>query len=200
MALFHDVKLPDSVEQGAQGGPEYLTSLIAMSSGFEQRNIDWQVARQAWDISYGIDDQTTFDVVRQFFYARRGKAYAFRFRDWSDYQLNLELLGLGDGVKTDFQLTKTEEAAGPLPYVRKLTRPTISTLVMSVNGVITASWTDLGLGLIRFTVAPAAAAQVRAVYCEFDVPMRFDVDKFPLIAYTQLAAEVGNLPLVEVRE
>lgn len=198
--LFHDVRLPDSVEQGAQGGPEFLTSKVIMSSGYEQRNIDWQNARQSWDVAYGIDSADTFNAVRQFFYARRGSAYGFKFRDYSDYQLQLELIGTGNGTQTDFQLTKTYESTGPLPYVRKISRPDTTTLTFTVAGVPVTSWTDLGLGLIRFTTPPALGAQVIVTYCEFDVPMRFDVDKFPLTVYQPDAAEVGGLKILELRE
>jgi uncharacterized protein (TIGR02217 family) len=195
---FHDVRLPDSVEQGATGGPTFQTSVLHMSSGMEQRNIDWAETRHEWDLAYGIDDKTTFDAVRQFFFARRGQAHYFRFKDWSDYQLVQELIGIGDAVNRQFQLLRTYEATGPAPYLRRITRPVTGTLLLYVNGVSTG-FTDLGLGLYQFAAAPANGALVTAT-CDFDIPMRFNVDKFQLQLDQPNAAAIGSLPVIEVRE
>jgi uncharacterized protein (TIGR02217 family) len=195
---FHDVRLPDEVEQGATGGPTFQTSVLAMSSGQEQRNIDWAETRHEWDISYGVDSTETFVAVRQFFFARRGMAHYFRFKDWSDYQLVLETIGVGDGTNVNFQLIKTYEADGPAPYIRRITRPVTGTVQLFVDGVATG-YTDLGLGLCQLPAAPAAGQLVTA-NAEFDIPMRFNVDKFQLALDQPGAGAVGSLPIIEVRE
>lgn len=195
---FHDVRLPEQVEQGASGGPSFYTTVNAMVSGNEQRNINWEEARSDWELSYGIQGYEDFDEVRQFFYARRGQANAFRFKDWGDYQLNVEQVGVGDGSNKQFQITKTYEASGPNPYVRNITRPVEDTIIVYVNGV-SASFTLNPLGIIVLTVAPGISAVV-AVSCEFDVPVRFNTDKFSLQLQTPMAAAIGSLPILEVRE
>lgn len=194
---FHDVTLPDEVEQGASGGPTFQTTVLPLSSGNEQRNIDWVEARHEWDLSYGIDSKELFDAVRQFFFARRGMAHTFRFRDWSDYQLVDEEIGIGDGVNRVFQLVKVYEAGGPAPYFRRITRP-VGTVSIKVDGA-TASYVDNGLGLYTLSVAPADGASVTAT-CEFDMCVRFNVDKFSLTLEQVNAGSVNSLPVIEVRE
>lgn len=195
---FHDTRLPEQVEQGASGGPSFYTTVNAMMSGNEQRNINWEDARADWELSYGIQGYDDFDEVRAFFYARRGQAHSFRFKDWGDYQLLVEQIGVGDGTTQQFQITKTYEPDGPSPYVRNITRPISDTVVAFVDGVAT-SCTVNPLGIISFAVAPGVGTVV-AVSCEFDVPVRFNTDKFQLQIETPQAAAIGSLPIIEVRE
>ena len=195
---FHDIRLPEDVEQGATGGPSFQTTIIPTSSGAEQRNIDWQEVRHDWDISYGIQTAVDFIVCRQFFFARRGQANSFRFKDWSDFSLVDEVVGTGDGTNATFQLIKTYEATGPDPYVRRVTRPVAGTVVWKVDGVVKSA-TDEGLGVWLLTVVPTAG-QVVTASCDFDIPVRFNTDKFALTLETEDGGTIGSLPVIEVRE
>lgn len=196
---FHDVRLPDEIERGASGGPEFTTTIIGMSSGREQRNIDWEEVRSSWELSYGVQDKLDFDAVKAFFYARRGRGYGFRFKDWGDFELTDEPIGLGDGVENDFQIVKTYESGGPLPYIRVITRPVQSSLKVKIDGVETGSWSLQPSGVIRLS-SPLTSSAVLTVSGEFDVPVRFDTDKFQLILETSQAGAIGSLSIVELRE
>lgn len=201
MTAFHDVRLPEDVERGAKGGPRFQTSVIAFSNGGEQRNIDWAKARARFDIGYGIDGRSEFERIISFFRARRGRAYGFRFKDWSDYNATDEALGVGDGANAAFQLLKTYEPSGPLAYVRKITRPVAASIAIKVSGVTSTFWTLGALGVITFTGGhiPALAAPVTATY-EFDIPVRFDIDEFDLTLEMYLAGEIESIPVIELRE
>ena len=91
---FDEVRLPTNIEIGAQGGPQFNTTIIALSSGFEKRNINWADSKGTWDIGYSIRYKEDLDIVIQFFYARRGRANGFRFKDWSDFELPQQLIGI----------------------------------------------------------------------------------------------------------
>jgi uncharacterized protein (TIGR02217 family) len=195
---FHDVRLPDDVEQGATGGPTFLTTIIPMSNGSEQRNINWSETQHAWELSYGIQTADDFSITRAFFFARRGQANSFRFKDWSDFQLTDEAQGIGDGTNRVFQLIKTYETDGPAPYVRRITRSVTGTVVWKADGVpITA--TDNGAGMFTLASAPANG-QVVTADAEFDIPVRFNVDQFALQLTLADAGAIGSLPVIEVRE
>jgi uncharacterized protein (TIGR02217 family) len=116
METFHDVRLPEDIERGAEGGPEFLTSILELSNGQEQRNINWSRAKASYDISYGITEKDngvdSFQTILQFFMARRGRAVGFRFKDWLDYQATGVTLSAISGFPLKFQLVKT--------YVRRL--------------------------------------------------------------------------------
>lgn len=195
---FHNVRLPDDIEQGAAGGPQFQTTIIPLSSGGEQRNQDWSEARHSWELGYGISNKVDYATVRSFFFARRGMAHTFLFKDWSDFQVTEETQGIGDAVNQTFQLIKIYTDAGPAPYIRRITRPITGTVVWKVNGVITAA-THQGLGVYLFAVAPAALAIVTATF-EFDMCVRFNVDQFSLTLQQVDAGQVSSLPIIEVRE
>lgn len=202
MAVFDDTRLPEDVEIGAKGGPRWKTTVIDFSSGNEQRNQDWSEHRCEFDISYGISDIDDLQEVKAFFFARRGRARGFRFKDWSDYELVDEPIGVGDAVETEFQIIKTYESSGPHPYGRRITRPISNTIVVRINGVVktlTTHYTIGAGGIITFTSPPASLAIV-SVDCEFDVPCRFDTDKFDISMDAFEAGTVPSLVIIEVRE
>lgn len=196
---FDIIRLPEEVEQGAQGGPQFQTSIVELSSGNEQRNEDWANPKQSWDVGYGVQGPDDFNAVRDFFFARRGRSRGFLFKDWSDFSATGVPLGTGDGVRKTFLLTKTYEVSGPDPFVRRITRPVLSTLVVYLNGVPTAAFTTGDGGWVRFTSAPGIGVAITADF-QFDVPVRFEVDTFPLTLDWQQAAEIGGLSLKEVRD
>lgn len=202
---IHNIRLPDDIEQGAQGGPSWLTTIIQMGSGQEQRNSEWSIAKQRWNVGYGVMNETDYKAVRTFFYARRGRGYGFLFRDWTDYQLSLELLGVGtstDGSNgnADFQVIKTYEDS-EASYTRRLTRPSSSGMVVTVAGSPSVNYTLVTGGIIRFTSGhhPTTGQEVR-VSCDFDVPVRFDVDLWPQEVIWVGAASVPTISILELVE
>lgn len=201
MALpFDDQRLPVDVEVGAHGGPKFQTTVTMLGNGSEQRNSDWSEQRCEFDVGYGISSFDDLAAVKAHFYARRGRWRSFPFKDWTDYTIEDEVIGTGTGAVSDFQITKTYEPSG-FPYVRDITRPVSGTLLVYINGVLKTLSTHytVGLGLIHFLSAPAAAAVITAT-CEFDIPMRYDTDKFDQVLEAFNAGSVPSLPLVEVLE
>lgn len=202
---FHDVRLPDEIERGALGGPSFKTTVLGMSSGHEQRNIDWSEHRHQWDIGYGISDKEDYSDVRAFYVARRGRGHGFRFKDWGDYQLGTEaspeVVGLGTGAATTFQIIKTYDPSGPEPYIRRVTRPVDGTVRVFLDGVeqMAGFTVNHATGVVTFSVAPGNGVEV-GVVCEFDVPVRFDTDEFDLELTWEGAGSIGSLPICELRE
>lgn len=201
MAL-HDVRLPEDIEVGARGGPVFKTTIIAMSSGQETRNIDWARQKMKWDVSYGISSLDDLEDLRDFFYARRGAGYGFKFKDWTDYEIELGIIGTGDATEDEFQIVKVYESSGPLPFSRKITRPVASTVKVYLDGVLQTLTTDYTLdtgGIINFVNPPGVGVVIR-VTCEFDVPVRFDSDEFAITVEAFQAGSVPSLMIIELRE
>ena len=98
MTGFHEVRFPENIAYGATGGPEFATTVVVTGAGHEQRNIDWAEARGRWDVASGLKNQAQLDELIAFFRARKGKAYGFRFKDWTDYKATGQLIGTGDGA------------------------------------------------------------------------------------------------------
>ena len=76
--------------------------------GERPREAQRQLVRGArrWDVASGLKKQAQIDELIAFFRARRGKAYGFRFKDWTDFKATGQLVGTGDGALAQFQLVK----------------------------------------------------------------------------------------------
>lgn len=159
---FHNVRLPVDVERGAQGGPGFKTTVIELSSGFEKRNIDWERSRGKWDVGYGFDDKEDLVApLTAFFYARRGKAYGFRFKDWSDFEIARQTIGTGDAVTVAYQVFKRYSSGG-YDFDRKITRLVTGSVSVWVANVLQTEIThytvDVDTGIITFVTAPGVKA------------------------------------------
>jgi len=206
MVSFVETRFPEDISYGSNGGPYFSTTVYSTSSGFEQRNMNWEDARCQYDVSYGIKDKTDMGVVLNFFYAMRGKAIGFRYKDWSDYKLTQELIGLGDGTTVAFQIIKTY-AASTQEYVRTIRKvvtpvvgPPAILFEVYVNDVLQSSGytVNYNTGIITFDVAPTAAATIK-VTCEFDVPVRFDTDEMEITEEAWELESWDSIPLIEIR-
>ncbi len=214
---FHDVQLPDDIERGAIGGPMFKTTVVPMASGFEQRNIDWSQTRGEWDASYGIQTKDDYTRLIDFFYNRQGRAHSFPFKDWSDFEIGKfadptsdnQILALGDDVEVDFQIFK-RYISGAFNYDRDITKPIAANTVVLLDNVVQTTPGDYSLaaltGIITFVVAPASTGgtggggeEVVSVAGEFNVPVRFDIDKLDIQLQIENASALPSINLVEVR-
>jgi len=176
---FHDVRFPTRISYGAVGGPLFSTTVQILNSGFEQRNINWAQARREYTVDISPSRGAEWTAVLDFFHARRGRAYGFRLKDFSDFELAEQSIGTGDNSTTEFQIFKRyidDDELAP-PYDRDLKKIVSGTIEVSVGGAPMASgWSvDETTGILTFDSAPATDADI-AVACEFDVPVRFDTD------------------------
>ncbi len=199
MTGFHDVRLPEDISYGSSGGPEFSTTVVTAQSGFEQRNVNWQQARARYNIAYGVRSDSQLQELLAFFRARQGKAYAFRYKDWNDYQAVNMLLGVGDGVRTTFQLLKTY-TSGSTTITRTISKPVAGSVrVYLLDVEVLSGWTvNEATGLLTFASPPAGGVTVKASF-DFDVPVRFDTDYLPVTLSDYGVAAVRELSCVEVR-
>jgi uncharacterized protein (TIGR02217 family) len=214
-ATFHEVQFPPNISQGAVGGPRFNTTVIALSSGSESRNINWSNRRGEWDVSTGLQTQTQVETLLDFFHARYAKAFGFRFKDWSDYRVPRWYATPGDlfgfpvwlttnGTTTVFQLTKTYQDAGNT-YVRLIQKPVSGSLVLFNNGAPMTLGPDFTVdtttGLVTISGAIAGTTgHAIAGYCEFDTPARFDTDDMKITTTTTDNFAWGPIPVVEIRD
>jgi uncharacterized protein (TIGR02217 family) len=153
--------------------------------------------------------------ILDFFYVVHGKATGFRFKDWGDYRLTQELIGVGNSATTQFQIKKTY-SLGAESYERILRKivapftppahpapgwddPAVSFSLYVNDVLVTTGFTvNYNTGVITFTVAPTTGHTIK-VTGEFDVPVRFDTDHMDI---TQEAFELevwDSIPLIEIK-
>ena len=199
MTGFHEVQFPPDISYGASGGPGYSTTVVTTVSGHERRNANWAMARGRWNVAHGLKKRAQVAELIAFFRARRGRAYGFRFMDWTDHQALAQGLGVGDGTTKVFQLVKHYPSGGVVE-TRVIAKPVAGTVKVYRDGVeATAGLTiDTTTGLVTFITAPAAGVQVTADF-QFDVPVRFDSDQMEVTIETFELGTWGQIQVVEIR-
>lgn len=205
---FDDVRFPLAIGQGATVSPQFSTAIVASMSGHERRNSDWADARLQFDAGPGIRSEADMRRLIEFFRARRGAAKAFRFRDPYDNCSNAQaaephphdqMIAIGDGRQTIFQLIKSYGEPQNQPQQRLITRPDPASVMVAIDGQPVTSWQLASLGQIEFALPPTPGAIITAGF-RFDVPVRFASDQLDCNHATFLAGEIAEVLMIEVRE
>ena len=205
---FDNVRFPVAISRGLSGGPERRTDVVMTASGREERNARWANSRRKYNAGYGVKSLDDIHAIVAFFEERRGRLYAFRFKDHTDFKsckplqtvsATDQVIGTGDGTTTIFQLLKNYGTTRPWP--RTIVAPVAGTVLVSVNGTATTQFiVDVATGLLTFNAGntPANGAVIAAGF-EFDVPVRFDADQIKINLAHFAAGDIPDIPLIEVR-
>jgi uncharacterized protein (TIGR02217 family) len=204
---FLETQFPSDISYGATGGPTYSTDVVTMFSGHEQRNSNWKNARGKYNIATGVKTEDQWHALISFFRSCKGKASGFRFKDWGDYKVKNQQIGIGDGETTEFQLVKFY-TSGATIVTRIINKPVVGTVKIYLNGQrighhnlrgATDDYSvDYAKGIITFTEAPEMNVIITADF-EFDVPVRFDTDELQLSIDSFNSGSWSGINLIEVR-
>lgn len=207
---FHEVRFPANLSFGSVGGPERRTEVVQLSNGFEERNTPWSQSRRRYDAGVSLRSLDDIGALIAFFEARQGQLNGFRWKDWADYKsctasatpaYGDQLIGIGDGVRADYQLAKTY-ASGAEAQSRDIRKPVAGTVRIGLQGDELQEGVhftvDVTTGIVTFASPPAVDERVTAGF-EFDVPVRFDTDSIQVSVASFQAGDVPQVPVVEVR-
>lgn len=196
IANFHNVRFPEDISYGSSGGPGFNTSVIDLASGHEQRNINWSLARATYDAQYGVKTREQMEDVLDFFYARRGKAYGFRFKDWMDFVLDRQSIGVAGGTNM-LQVFKRYEPLTSYYYDRPILKIVPGTVQVWANGVVKSpTIVNTETGIVN---TATLSGQTIEVACEFDVPVRFDTDDIKIAHDDWELMSWPSIPLIELK-
>lgn len=208
---FMEIRLPEGIDYGLTGGETFNTDIIDIFSGQEQRNINWNLPRRKYTVSFTIKAQSDIDELIAFFRMAMGKGNGFRFRDWSDFTAYDQYIATGDGATTTFQLQKAYSFDGNTNY-QPILKPVQSgseidtTVIMFLNGTPQIEGTDFTVdyttGLVTFITAPDPAPANGVIITanfEFDIPVRFDTDQMTRKHDYNYQFSWENIPLIELR-
>ena len=121
MADFHEVRFPDDISKGSSGGPTRRTDIVELVSGFEERNAAMAHSKRTYDAGMGLRNVNDLHDVIEFWEARFGQLYGFRWKDWADFKscktknfraFGDQVIGTGNGSQTQFQLVKNYVSGG----------------------------------------------------------------------------------------
>lgn len=194
---FLEIRFPESISFKSSSMLEFNTSIVKTKNGLEQRNINWHNGRMKYNIVNGIKTREELELLITFFRNVRGAGYGFRFKDWSDYSVESQKIGVGDGAKREFQLIKSY-SIDDKNYIRKITKPVLSTVNIYINGVKSNEFNmDFTTGTVEFDIAPNENDVIEADF-EFDVPVRFNGDSMEITMDTINSGVVKDIVLVEI--
>ena len=187
---------PKYLSLGAVGGPRFLTDVITTTDGREQRNINWLKPRNYYEISPSINCQEDLDTVIAFFRIHKGKALAFRFKDWTDYRVTDQILNKQSLSNNRYQLVK-EYSNFNFTDVRIITKPVINTVCITIDDKPVQFDCDYASGIVTIKNEVFKNSIIKATFC-FDTWVRFDTDELKLGTFADFDMSRVHIPLVEI--
>ena len=202
--MFYEINFPENISIKSKYYIEYNTNINKSKNGREQRISNTDEPLLYYNIVSGIKTKDDIDSIIKLFKLVKGRAIGFRFKDWLDYSVKNQTIGIGDGETKEFQLIKSYTTAlndENITHIRKITKPVKSTVDIFVNGVnynnnLNIDYTS---GKIVFN-NPVALNEVITANFEFDVPVRFDNDTLEISMRNVNSGELNNIKLVEIIE
>ncbi len=194
--LGFDPLFPPNISYGAVGGCGWQTRIAVTTSGEEYRSNSWARSLGRWTVSHNLRTPAQWKELQAFHRIFQGRYGAFRFKDWTDFQVQE-----GEGVllpTTDFlgrpvlakRYTFTD-LFGAVHYVdRPITKPKRFTVVFSTPDIDLDYSRGLAFGGIVGTTTWTG---------EFENPARFDVDIPEIARLKPTAAGWRGILLAEVR-
>ena len=177
MSFLESPRFPERISIGAVVGPAFSTDVLVLRSGDESRNANWANARARFDVTQGGKTEAENKALVEFFRRVKGRAYGFRFKDWSDYQVTTAEGGLrglhgtvqaggfqsGYGVPS-YQLQRRYGSGGYLED-RDIRKPVSGTVAVRRAGVAVTVGAGAGQIAIDTTtgVVTFVADQTRSV-------------------------------------
>lgn len=203
MADFHEVRFPDSISKGSSGGPRRRTDIVTLRSGYEERNAVWGDSRREYDAGLGLRSIDAVYETLEFWEARLGNLYGFRWKDWLDYTSTtpskapaFDDVALGSYTfGGQVQLVKSYGS-----YTRKITKPVYDSVVVGLNGsdVTDNALVDYTTGMLMLLMPIPEGAVLTAGFL-FDVPVRFNQDVYSVSLEQFNAGQVPQLDIIEVK-
>lgn len=220
---FRDIYLDELIVGfPCYSSPRFSTSLAASFSGAETRNRNWMHPLRRFRLPEAVRYHAQYEALQAHWLVMGGPECSWPFTDPLDFaSVPLEypdvvpeytaldqVIGVGNGVRTTFQLQKRYELQGEA-YVRPIYLPQDESVIVAMNGVDPGTgalpggpytWTvSRPGGVITITPAPTAGIVVTAGFL-FDVAVRFEADdSFDGIVQSYQVSGFSDLDLIELR-
>lgn len=203
MIGFHEIRFPEDVSWGSSGGPVYKTQVFTSHMGYEKRNIDWSQPMMEFNVAYGVKSDDQISRVIEFFNARQGKLFGFRYKNWCNYYIKNGPIAVGDGESRRLPIYKMYGFVGSFHYKRlyKIVRGSVRGVVVGGELMIEGEdfTVDYDGGEIVFNDPLGYGTTVLAENLEFDEPVRFDEDSIENVIEAYNNNALNNLTLVGIR-
>ena len=196
--MFNEMRLLDCVAYGSQFGQEFNTRIVSLKSGYERRNIEWSMPLGRYSVLFQALNPEDHDAVRAAHMASMGSAIPFRFKDWTDYQAENEMIGIATGSPQELQLVKSY-TFGALTLERVIKKPIEDSVILYADGESIGVSVDETTGIVSFIADVDAEITWSG---EFDVPVRFQNDRLDFDPAAKSGGSfllTSDVDIVEVR-
>jgi uncharacterized protein (TIGR02217 family) len=196
MALI-STRLSTRAEAGFVQSPAFKTNVRQLRSGNETRNAEWATPLRRYTASYAAFETAERAELVGCQMACRGQLHDFLFRDWLDFRVTGQSLGVAPSGTTAVQLVRTY-TFGSETLTRTVKRPVSGSVTVYQAGVAKAGTVDTATGLFTPSTAWSAGQALTADF-DFDVRVRFANDFVEFTLPHRDVAQV-QVELIEVRE
>jgi uncharacterized protein (TIGR02217 family) len=198
MTFIETPRFPDEVSYGFSGGPTYVTEVLILASGFEQRNALWSQGRCKYDAAHGLKTQAQLDELIAFFRSVKGRTHGFRVKDWNDYTA-VQSAGILTLVSSGVYSMQKRYVTGALSEDRRITKPVSLVAVYDNTVLMTAGayTVTYSLGIVGVTSGGTGGPYTWSG--TFDVPCRFETDEMRASIDLLNHYTWGQIPIWETR-
>jgi uncharacterized protein (TIGR02217 family) len=199
--MFYEINFPNSIAFNSINSIYFDTNLVKSKNGTEQRSGNRDYPLLHFKVFNTFKNKKEIDQILTLFRMVRGKLNGFRLRDWLDYRVENQIMGVGDGESKIFQMKKAYQIGGYIT-VRDIVKPvqdTVNVFINQVNCNSLIQSIDYARGLVSF-LEPPSENEMITFECEFDVPVRFKSDELNVVLIGKDSYEINNLELVEIED
>lgn len=186
------VVFAEGADWGFEGGPGYLTGVVDLENGFEDRDSQWKYPKHEYSAAFSNMKEDSRDYFISIFHACRGRRHSFMFKDYNDYFAVDEPLNVEAGTTNTVQLYKTY-TFGPVYTIRPIQALKEATIYNEAGTPIAGT---LNLQTGEFTPSSPWGTGQHTWDGEYYVWVRFDDDYNPMTIATWQTHSV-SVKLVE---
>ena len=103
---YLDIDFPSKLTQFFGGTTEFSTAIAVSKNKQEIRNQNWQNPRNKYNLTFKYLNKKAFEEVKSFFLICGCCHSSFNFEDKTDNKIEEQTIGIGDGIKKEFQIFK----------------------------------------------------------------------------------------------
>ena len=135
MSFIESPRFPDEVSAWMIGGEEFMTDIVMVNSGSEQRNQIWSFPLRKYSLSNGLRTIANAVATKSYFRSVAGRANGFRVRDPLDNSVDATTGVVGTGVGTGtpaYQLAK-KYISGSFTSTANVIKPVVGSVALFRN-------------------------------------------------------------------
>ena len=170
--MFIEERLLDSVSYGTVYGERFRTSIQTMRNKSESRNMEWSESEGEYTLVFDALLEKDRAKVMEVFRTCRGRGIGFRLKNWVDYKVKDEVIGVTTESPQTLQLKLTSTLGG-YSTTKTIRKPVVDTVTIKVDGVPWGASIDYTKGLVSVTAPIGSTISWDG---EYDIPVRFASD------------------------